>query len=70
MGLTVSRKTAYKLTVNRQEKLFLTVNSQKCRLRLTVKKCRGISNLTISADLYRILASEELSKLDKPVPMF
>ena len=39
---------------NRQpsKKLFFTVNRQKYRLILTVKKFQGITNLTISADLY------------------
>ena len=43
---------------------------QKCRWRLTVKKFSGISNLTISAVLHRILASEELLNLNLLVPMF
>lgn len=41
----------------------LTVNRQKWRLVLTVKKFQGISILTISANLHRI------SELDKPVPV-
>ena len=34
------------------KKLLFTVNRQKYRLILTVKKFQGITNLTISADLY------------------
>ena len=34
------------------KKLFFTVNRQKYRLILAVKKFQGITNLTISADLY------------------
>ena len=48
------------LTVSRQESLFFAVNRQKCRWGLTVKYFQGISNPTISADLYWILASESL----------
>ena len=40
-------------------------------LTLTVKKFQGISNLTISADLHRILAPKlRFSKLEKTIPMF
>ena len=42
----------------RKEVIF-TVNRQKCRLILTVKKFRGISSLTISADLPELLAPKE-----------
>ena len=33
------------------KRCYIQVNRQKCSLRLTVKKFRGVSNLTISADL-------------------
>ena len=62
MGLTVSRQTAYNLTVNSQKWLFFTVNRQNCILLLTVKKVQGISNLaffSISAALHGPLAAEE-----------
>ena len=38
---------------------FFTVNRQKCRLILIVKKFQGFSVLTISADLHGPLAPEE-----------
>ena len=47
------------LTVSCQKGNFFTVIRQKYRLILTVKKFPGISNLTFSADLHGILASEE-----------
>ena len=47
------------LTVSCQKGNFFTVIRQKYRLILTVKKLPGISNLTFSADLHGILASEE-----------
>ena len=49
MGFIVSRQTALRFTVNRQQ----------CRLRLTVKTFQGVSNLTISADLDGIPAPKE-----------
>ena len=49
MGFIVSRQTAKQFTVNRQQ----------CRLRLTVRKFQGVSNLTISADLDGIPAPKE-----------
>ena len=70
MGLTVSRQTAENLSVTVKKNYFLfTVNRQKCRLILTVKKFQAyglpfqvIANLTISADLQGILAPEETLK--------
>ena len=47
------------LTVSRQERLFFTVNRQKCTVILTVKAFQGIGNLTISAYLHGLLAPEE-----------
>ena len=49
-----------RLTISRRKGSFLfTVNRQKCRLILTVKKFQGFSVLTISADLHGPLAPEE-----------
>ena len=47
------------LTVSCQKGNFFTVIRKKYRLILTVKKFPGISNITFSADLQGILASEE-----------
>ena len=58
MGLNVSRQTASNLSNDRQ-RLFFTINRQKCRLILTVKKFPGISNLTVSADPHGLLVPEE-----------
>ena len=44
------------LTVNRQKKFIFTLNRQKFIALLTVETFQGISNLTISADLHRLLA--------------
>ena len=45
------------LTVNRQKKkVIFTLNRQKFIALLTVETLPGISNLTISADLHRLLA--------------
>ena len=44
------------LTVNRQKKFIFTLNRQKFIALLTVETLQGISNLTISADLHRLLA--------------
>ena len=57
MSLTVSRQTAYLLSTVRKN--FFIVNRQKSRLRLTIKKFGGISNLTISEDFHGILAHEK-----------
>ena len=48
-----------RFTVSRQKAQKLTVNRQKCRLRLNVKKLQSISNLTTSADKHGIPAPEE-----------
>ena len=47
------------LTVSRRERLFFSVNLQKCTVILTVKTFQGIVNLSISADLHGLLAPEE-----------
>ena len=54
----VNRQPSNGLKFNSQssKRLFFTVNRQKCRLILHIQ---GISNLTFSADLHRILAPEE-----------
>ena len=60
MGLTISRANG--LEINRQPSknvFFFTVNCQKGRLILTVRKFQGILTLTISADIHRLLVSEE-----------
>ena len=70
MGLTGSRQKAYDLTVSRQKRLsslIFTVDRQKCKLVLAVKKFQSIANLTISGDLYGLLGSQGISKLEKPV---
>ena len=68
----VNSQPSNRLKFNRKPSkkvLFFTVNRQKCRLILTVKKFQGISkNVTFSADLHGLLASEESgSKREKPV---
>ena len=45
------------LTVSRLERLFFTVNPQKCTVILTIKTFQGIANLT--TDLHGLLAPEE-----------
>ena len=47
------------LTVSRRERLFFSVNLQKCTVILTVKTFQGIANLSIWADLHGLLAPEE-----------
>ena len=50
------------LTVGSRKRLFFTVNRQKRRLILIVKKFQGIStisNLTIAADLHGLLTPKE-----------
>ena len=51
LGLTFSRPPS--------QRVFFTVYRQKCRLKFSVEKFHGISNLTISADLHGRLAPEE-----------
>ena len=46
-----------------RKKVIFTLNRQKCRLILTVKKFQGISNLSISADLPELLAPKEFRNL-------
>ena len=46
MGLTVSRQTASNLNVKRRNMLFFTVNRQKRRLTLTIKKFRKIPKIS------------------------
>ena len=48
MGLTVSRQTASNLNVKRRNMLFFTVNRQKRRLTLTIKKFRKIPKISPS----------------------
>ena len=52
MGLTISRKRAENLTVNRQ----------KCRLTLTTKQFKGTSDLTISEVFTENLRTEKKKK--------
>ena len=52
MGLTISRKRAENLTVNRQ----------KCRLTLTTKQFKGTSDLTISEVFTENLKTEKKKK--------
>ena len=47
------------LTVSRRERLFVSVNLQKCTVILTVKTFQSIANLPISTDLHGLLAPEE-----------
>ena len=46
MELTVSRQTASNLNVKRRNMLFFTVNRQKRRLTLTIKKFRKIPKIS------------------------
>ena len=46
MGLTVSRQTVSNLNVKRRNMLFFTVNRQKRRLTLTIKKFRKIPKIS------------------------
>ena len=69
MWLTVSRQTALNLSVTvKKTFFFFTVNRQKCRLILTVKKFQVIANLTISADFQGILAPQESLKWKNQFP--
>ena len=69
-GVNCQPSNVRKFKRHRQKNYFLfTVNRQKCRLILTVKKFQDygllfqvIANLTISADLQGILAPEETLK--------
>ena len=58
----VNRQPSNRRKFNRKpsKKVLFTVNRQKCGLILTVKTFQGISkNVTFSADLLGLLASEE-----------
>ena len=69
MGLTISRANG--LEINRlpsKNVFFFTVNCHKGRLILTVRKFQGILNLTISADIHRLLVPEESLNWKKQFP--
>ena len=75
-GVNRQSSKGRKFKRHRQKNYFLfTVNRQKCRLILTVKKFQAygllfqvIANLTISADLQGILAPEETLKWKNQFP--
>ena len=56
------------LTVSRRERLFFTVNLEKCTVILSVKTFQDIVNLTISADLHGFLALKEFLHLKNHWP--
>ena len=54
-----------------RKRVIFTLNRQKCRLMLTVKKFQDISNLIISADLPELLSPKEFQNLKShAAPMF
>ena len=61
MGLTVSCQTALNLNLRPSKKVifYRQLSKMQSNTVLTVKTFQGISNLTLSADLHRLLAPEE-----------
>ena len=68
MGLTISRANVLEIKRQPSKKVFFTVNCQKERLMLTARKFQGILNLTISADIHRLLVPEESLNWKKQFP--
>ena len=63
-GVYCQPSNGLKFNCQRSKKVIFTVNREKCRLMLIVKKFQGISNLSISANLSR--SWRLISKLEKP----